>query len=120
MAKENHLNTIEAAEVLGFHRTTVERICREGRIPAKKVHNMWLIDNSEPKRYLVDSSIKTGRIREFGQQLRTARDQLGLSQSQLAVALGVSDAAVSRWEQGNRRPRKKHCQQIILWLQQVG
>ncbi len=117
---DNYLNTVEAAEVLGFHRQTVERMCREGRIPAKKIHNIWLIDNSEPKRYLVDSSIKTGRIREFGQQLRTARDQLGLSQSQLAVALGVSDAAVSRWEHGNRSPRTGHSQQILRWLQQIG
>ena len=40
---ENYLNVVEAADVLGVHWETVKRLCREGRIPAEKVNNGWLI-----------------------------------------------------------------------------
>ena len=39
----DYLSVIEAAAVLGVHWETVKRLCREGRIPAEKVHNKWLI-----------------------------------------------------------------------------
>ena len=44
---DNYLNVHEAAEVLGVHWETVKRICREGRMPARKVHNMWLINKDD-------------------------------------------------------------------------
>jgi excisionase family DNA binding protein len=119
LTKRDYVNVREAAGVLGFHWETVERMCREGRLPAKKNHNKWLIDKNAPEKYLADSSQKAGRTREFQQKLKSTRDQLGLSQSQLAVTLGVSNAALSRWEHGNRSPRVKHSQQILHWLQQV-
>lgn len=37
------LNVVEVAAILGVHWETVKRLCREGRIPAEKVHNTWLI-----------------------------------------------------------------------------
>ncbi len=117
---DNYLNTVEAAKVLGFHMQTVERICRQNRIPAKKIHNMWLIDKSALDKYFVNRTIETKHIREYGQKLQNSRHRLGLSQSQLAVILGVSSAAVSRWEHCNRSPRAKHSQQILHWLQQIG
>ncbi len=40
---DNYVNVVEAAAVLGVHWETVKRLCREGRIPAEKVHNKWLI-----------------------------------------------------------------------------
>ena len=66
------------------------------------------------------SGTETGNARELGQKLKDTRHQLGLSQAQLAVILGVSDTALSRWEHGNRNPRAEHSQQILRWLQQVG
>lgn len=48
---DNYVNVHEAAEVLGVHWETVKRMCRESRIPAKKVHNMWLIDKAELIRF---------------------------------------------------------------------
>ncbi len=36
---------------------------------------------------------------------RAIREQAGLRQSELADALGVSKAAVSRWEGGSRQPQ---------------
>lgn len=40
---DHYLNVFEAAAILGVHWETVKRLCREGRIPAEKVHNTWLI-----------------------------------------------------------------------------
>jgi len=44
---DNYVNVIEAADVLGVHWETVKRMCREERIRARKVHNMWLIHNDD-------------------------------------------------------------------------
>lgn len=41
---DDYVSVVEAAKVLGVHWETVKRMCREGRIPARKVHNMWLIE----------------------------------------------------------------------------
>ena len=43
----NYLSVVEAAAVLGVHWETVKRLCREGRIPAEKVHNKWLIHKEQ-------------------------------------------------------------------------
>jgi len=48
---DNYVSVVEAAEVLGVHWETVKRMCREGRIPASKVHNMWLIRNDDVHRF---------------------------------------------------------------------
>ncbi len=65
-------------------------------------------------------TIKDNIIDELvGQRLKDTRHRCGLSQIQLAVVLGVSVAALSRWEHGNRNPRAKHLEQISHWLQQV-
>ena len=38
-----YLDVVETAKLLGVHWETVKRLCREGNIPAQKVHNKWLI-----------------------------------------------------------------------------
>jgi transcriptional regulator with XRE-family HTH domain len=43
--------------------------------------------------------------RRFGQALQRAREECGLSQQQLAQALGVSQASVSQWLLGQTSPR---------------
>ncbi len=86
---------------------------------SKKFHNKWMIDKSELEKYLVYRHIEIENIREFGQKLKNTRDQLGLSQPQLVVILGVSHAAVSRWEHGNRSPRTENSKQILRLLQEV-
>ena len=42
----------------------------------------------------------------FSEQVREVRRQLGLSQEELAHALGVSFATVNRWENGKTAPSK--------------
>ena len=48
---DNYVSVVEAGEALGVHWETVKRLCREGRIPAGKVHNMWLIDQDDLARF---------------------------------------------------------------------
>jgi excisionase family DNA binding protein len=41
---ENYLTVIEAGRRLKVHPETVKRLCRQGDLPATKIHNTWLID----------------------------------------------------------------------------
>jgi excisionase family DNA binding protein len=43
MALEDYLVVNEAARRLRIHPDTVKRLCRQGDIPAVKIHNTWLI-----------------------------------------------------------------------------
>jgi len=43
MLLDNYLNVIEAGRRLKVHPETVKRLCRQGDIPAAKIHNTWLI-----------------------------------------------------------------------------
>ncbi len=41
---DNYFNVIEAGHILKIHSETVKRLCRQGDLPAVKIHNTWLID----------------------------------------------------------------------------
>jgi DNA-binding transcriptional regulator YiaG len=43
---------------------------------------------------------------EFASKVKALREQLNLSQEDLAKALGVSFATVNRWENGKTQPSK--------------
>ncbi len=38
-----YMNVIEAGRRLKVHPETVKRLCRQGDLPAIKIHNTWLI-----------------------------------------------------------------------------
>ena len=40
---DSYLNVIEAGRRLKVHPETVKRLCRQGDLPATKIHNTWLI-----------------------------------------------------------------------------
>ena len=40
---DNYYNVIEAGRRLKVHPETVKRLCRQGDLPAIKIHNTWLI-----------------------------------------------------------------------------
>ena len=40
---DDYFNVIEAGRLLKIHPETVKRLCRQGDIPAVKIHNTWLI-----------------------------------------------------------------------------
>jgi excisionase family DNA binding protein len=39
-----YLTVIEASRRLKVHAETVKRLCRNGDLPANKIHNTWLIN----------------------------------------------------------------------------
>jgi excisionase family DNA binding protein len=41
---DNYLTVIEASLRLKVHPETVKRLCRQGDLPADKIHNTWLIN----------------------------------------------------------------------------
>lgn len=41
---DSYFNVIEAGRRLKVHPETVKRLCRQGDIPAIKIHNTWLIN----------------------------------------------------------------------------
>lgn len=53
--------------------------------------------------------------KRFGDYLRRLREAKGLSQFQLGKLVGVSDKAVSKWENGYAKPKGS----IILKLSEV-
>ena len=40
---DNYFNVIEAGHCLKIHPETVKRLCRQGDLPAIKIHNTWLV-----------------------------------------------------------------------------
>ena len=40
---DNYYDAIEASRRLKIHPETVKRLCRQGDLPAVKIHNTWLI-----------------------------------------------------------------------------
>ena len=50
----DYLTVVEAADILGVHWETVKRLCREGRIPAEKVHNKWLIHKDNLREFALN------------------------------------------------------------------
>src|SRR6516225_10870003 len=53
---------------------------------------------------------KPGRITDFPRlDVKAIRQKLGKSQSQFALMIGVSVAALQNWEQGRRRPEGPAC-----------
>ena len=45
-------------------------------------------------------------------RLRAARERAKLSQTDIARAIGVGEATVSRWESGARRPRREEAKRL--------
>jgi excisionase family DNA binding protein len=40
---DNYFSVLEASRQLKVHPETVKRLCRQGDLPADKIHNTWLI-----------------------------------------------------------------------------
>jgi excisionase family DNA binding protein len=41
---DNYFSVLEASRRLKVHPETVKRLCRQGDLPANKIHNTWLIN----------------------------------------------------------------------------
>ena len=50
---------------------------------------------------------------------RSIREAAGVTQAELAAALGVSKPALERWERGDARPRGRHAAAYAALLEQL-
>jgi len=60
---------------------------------------------------VLDHALALGRVRRMlsaPDELRAIRERAGITQEQLALAVGVSRSALQRWEAGQRSPRRLH------------
>lgn len=55
---ENYVDVLEASRILKVHPETVKRLIREGKLPATKFGNKWIMDR---ERLLVFASTYIGR-----------------------------------------------------------
>jgi excisionase family DNA binding protein len=56
--KDRLYEPVEVAFILGIQQTTVQRMCRDGRIAALKPGRGWRISKSEVERYLKEGPLK--------------------------------------------------------------
>jgi transcriptional regulator with XRE-family HTH domain len=62
------------------------------------------LSKSNPERGEVTVTTKHSEGTEVADRIRSLRERLGLTQTQLAQRLGVSFMSVSRWENGHVTP----------------
>ena len=59
-----YVDVVEAATILNIHWETVKRLCREGRLPAQKVHNKWLIHKQDLHNFAKSYGTQRGNRRK--------------------------------------------------------
>lgn len=59
---------------------------------------------------------KGGELLSFGQRIKAAREQAGITQVELGEKVGVSGVAIMRYEKGTRQPRLEQFQRIASVL----
>ena len=57
---DEYFNAIEAGRRLKVHPETVKRLCRQGDLPATKLHNTWLINKDTLDNFAGTYSSKRG------------------------------------------------------------
>jgi len=62
---DNYFNVIEASRRLKVHPETVKRLCRQGDLPAVKIHNTWLISRDTLENFAGTYSPKRGARRRL-------------------------------------------------------
>jgi DNA-binding transcriptional regulator YiaG len=80
-----------------------------------RLESFWnLVDMAVLKRDVVELS--EARHAASDGRLRAVRLQAKLSQADVARALGVAEATISRWEAGIRRPRRAEAERLAALL----
>ena len=67
----------------------------------------------------MNEAIARKRVRRLARtgQLTELRESVGLSQTDIARALGVDQSAVSRWERGTRNPPGRRAVELLELLE---
>ena len=74
-------------------------------------HSRFL--KKQPKRLIIDKGVRDAM---FGEKMKTRREELGITQEQVAERLGVSRNTVSRWETGERNAKDETKKKIAALL----
>lgn len=62
--EDKYYTPVEVAHILRVQVATVQAMCRDGRLEAKKINNIWHVLKSEIKRYLLEGARKPGAKNE--------------------------------------------------------
>ena len=77
------------------------------------VSNLEWVTRDENVKHAREHKLYTGRKkRQALAKIREHRERIGLSQKQLAAALGVDSSAVSLWESGKTAPTMKNLKKL--------
>jgi len=58
------LASSEAADMLGIHHMTIQRLLRDGKLPAEKIANRWLLRRADVEDFVKTYVPKIGRPRQ--------------------------------------------------------
>ena len=58
------LASSEAADMLGIHHMTIQKLLREGKLPAEKIANRWLLRRTDVEEFAKTYVPKVGRPRQ--------------------------------------------------------
>ena len=84
---ENYVDVTEASKVLRVHPETVKRLIREGKLPATKFGNKWVIERDRLQVFANTYDGRRGRVR------RLLRPRSGGQKGEVAERLGVHDVS---------------------------
>ena len=62
---ENYVDVIEASKILDVHPETVKRLIREGKLPAIKFGNKWIMERDRLQMFAATYDGSRGRVRKL-------------------------------------------------------
>ncbi len=62
---ENYIDVLEASKILKVHPETIKRLIREGKLPATKFGNKWIIDRNLLAVFAGSYDRRRGRVRRL-------------------------------------------------------
>lgn len=62
---ENYMDALEASKILKVHPETVKRLIREGKLPATKYGNKWLMERDHLLAFAGAYDGRRGRVRRL-------------------------------------------------------
>ena len=68
-----YLASSEAADILGIHHMAIQKLLREGKLPAEKIANRWLLRRSDVEEFAKTYVPKVGRPRQKRQYTKRSK-----------------------------------------------
>ncbi len=65
MPIDDYFTVLDVARRLGIHPDTAKRLCRQGDIPATKLHNTWLVEKNKLEAFAGTYSPRRGGKRKL-------------------------------------------------------